>query len=181
MKKTFPLFSIFLLFVFLTATTSYANHRYHYPRHTRYYNHRNYYHPHSYYYSNSDSFWTGLGVGVIASVIIGSILYETSRPSTVVYHRPQPKTIYLQPITTWQQSNPVPQIDPVLKQVKITSKILNVRTLPDMNSTISRQIQQGDTVGVIGAAPEWLYIKTNGGNHGWIKTMFTTETDFPSG
>jgi uncharacterized protein YgiM (DUF1202 family) len=63
----------------------------------------------------------------------------------------------------------------------ITSKKLNVRTLPDMAATIIRQIQQGDTVGVIGAAPEWLYIKTDGGSHGWIKTMFTTETDFPSG
>jgi len=108
-------------------------------------------------------------------------MYETSRPSTVAYHAPQRETIYLQPVTTWQQPNLVPQTEPILRQVTITSKMLNVRTLPEMNSTIIRQIQQGDTVGVIGAAPEWLYIKTDDENHGWIKTIFTTETDFPSG
>ncbi len=181
MKKTVSLMSILLLFVLLTASTVCANHRYRYSRHTRHYNHGHYYHPHSYYYDNGDSFWTGLGVGLVVSVIIGSIIYETSKPSTVMYHNPPPEKIYPAPVTSWQQSIPVQQTERVLKQVRITSKKLNIRTLPDMNSSVIRQVYQGDTVGVIGAAPEWLYIKTGGGNHGWIKTMFTTETVFSSG
>jgi len=28
-------------------------------------------------------------------------------------------------------------------------------------------------VGVVGAAPDWLYIKTENGQYGWIMTRFT--------
>ncbi len=181
MKKILPIWLVFfLLIVFSTTTISYAGHRYPFYGHHNHYRFGHSHHYHHYYSGSNDFFWAGIGVGLLTSAVVGSIIYESPKPA-VVYTSLPPRTVLLTPVTVRQQPIAAPQSELVLKQVQIISKILNVRAVPDINANIINQIRVGDTVDVIGAAPEWLFIKSNDGNYGWVMTRFTSDTAYPAG
>jgi len=74
-----------------------------------------------------------------------------------------------------------PQPEVVLRQVKITERIVNVRSGPGLDSTIIGQAVAGQTIDVIGAAPDWLYIRTRAGQYGWVMSQYTVASGGPVG
>jgi uncharacterized protein YgiM (DUF1202 family) len=65
--------------------------------------------------------------------------------------------------------------------VKIIERIVNIRSGPGMENFVIDQAHQDETIDVMGAAAEWLYVRTAGGRYGWIMTQYTRETDRPVG
>lgn len=56
-----------------------------------------------------------------------------------------------------------------------------MRYTPDSDAQIVEQIPRDTTMYVLGAAPEWLYVKTRDNQYGWIMTKFTRESAQPVG
>ncbi len=141
------------------------------------YNHYRY--GHSYH---SDSFLPLLGIGLLTGAVVGSMIYEPPRHQTVVYNTPPPVIIQSEPIVvTRPMASIAPQSEVVLRQVKITERIVNVRSGPGLDSTIIGQTVAGQNVDVIGAAPDWLYIRTSAGQYGWVMSQYTVESGGPVG
>lgn len=69
----------------------------------------------------------------------------------------------------------------VLRQVKIIAKIVNIRSGPGLENTVINQAHRDETVDVIGVSPDWLYVKTQEGQYGWLMTQYTLEVDRPVG
>lgn len=178
-----------VLLVFSTLiTTAFAGGRYYtsrhyYPRHYDY-SHRSYHH-HSY---RADRIWAGLGIGLLTGAVIGTIVSSPPRQPAVVYTAPP--RIYTSPPQVIVQQQPVyiaservyssePEL--VLRRVTATAELLNVRSGPGLDTPIVGQVRQDQILDVIGAAPDWLYIKTELGNYGWVMTRFTRESDHPVG
>ncbi|KJR98470.1 MAG: hypothetical protein VR65_20880 [Desulfobulbaceae bacterium BRH_c16a] len=60
-------------------------------------------------------------------------------------------------------------------------QILNIRSGPGFEEEVIGQAILGEILGVIGAAPGWLYVKTEEGRYGWVKTEYTQEMSGPVG
>lgn len=43
------------------------------------------------------------------------------------------------------------------------------------------QVEEGTTLDVVGAVPEWLYIKTASGQYGWVMSKYTLDAETPVG
>ena len=41
--------------------------------------------------------------------------------------------------------------------------------------------QKGEILDVLGAAADWLYIKTKAGQYGWVMSQYTLEAEGPVG
>ncbi|MGB3212212.1 MAG: SH3 domain-containing protein [Desulforhopalus sp.] len=185
MRNCLPVLGFLVLFVTSTVATSIAGPRYYgtsYRNHrysTPYTYHRPYYRGYSYH---SDRIWTHLGIGLLTGAVIGSVLYQPPRERTIVYNTPPPVYVYSDPVVVYRQYTAAyPQSPAVLRQVITTPKILNIRSGPGLNSAISGQVQQDTVLDVLGAAPEWLYIRTKTGQYGWIMTQYTRGAEGPVG
>jgi uncharacterized protein YgiM (DUF1202 family) len=185
MKKSLPILLFLLFFFASTVTSSTAGFRhhgtgygYHYSRHFNY--HRPYYRGHSYY---SNHLWAHLGIGLLTGAVIGSVLYQPPRQRTIVYHSPPPVIVYSDPVVLDRQRTiPPPQMPQlVLRRVKTTPEVLNIRSGPGLNASVYGQIRQNAILDVLGAAPEWLYIRTETGQYGWVMARYTREIDGPVG
>ena len=185
MKRSISALLILIFVALVPAAPSLAGSRYHsYSNHysggygSHYYPYRSYSHHHS------DRFLTHLGVGLLAGAVVGSILYQPPPPRTVVYTAPPPVIVQSNPIVVRQQpayySSP-PPAESVLREVKSTVQMLNVRSGPGLDEEVIGQAGLGEVLGVIGAAPEWLYIITEEGRRGWVMTQYTQNVDGPLG
>jgi hypothetical protein len=159
---------------------------------SRYYGHdygnygRSYHHSYgSHHYRPSyhgDHFLPLLGVGLLAGAVVGSIIYDPPRHQAVVYRTAPPVIIQSEPVFVNSRTASVaPQPEVVLKQVKITERIVNVRSGPGLDTAIIGQASVGQIVDVIGAAPEWLYIRTGTGQYGWVMSQYTVDSGGPVG
>lgn len=184
MKKAASIFLALSFYMLSTATLASAGSRYYGDYRYPYRGHRA---PYSYHYGHSHhggSFLPLLGFGLLTGAVVGSMIYEQPRQPTVVYTNPPPP-VYVQseprfidrPVVAYAS----PQLEVVLKQVKMTARIVNVRSGPGLDSNIIGQALSGETVDVIGAAPDWLYIKTRTGQYGWVMSQYTVESGRPVG
>lgn len=190
MKKTLACFLFIALFLFTTVTASVARSR-HYGSSHHYGSHHSSYRSFSSRYHNhsSDHFWVQLGAGLLTGAILGSIFYHPPRQKTVIYTRPQQiyttaVPVYVNPSPTYSsQQAPVyvPPPELILRRVTTTPVLLNIRSGPGLDTPITGQVTGGTVLDVIGAAPEWLYIKTGSGNYGWIMTQYTQNAQEPLG
>jgi uncharacterized protein YgiM (DUF1202 family) len=175
-----------LIFVALAPAASVsAGSRYHSHSYSNHYygGYRGHYYPYSRHsYHHSDRFLAHLGVGLLAGAVVGSILYNPPAPRTVVYAPPPPVIVQSAPVIVRQQPTYYPPpTDTILRQVKSTVHMLNVRSGPGLDEEVIGQVVLGEVLGVIGAAPEWLYVMTAEGRRGWVMTQYTQDVDGPVG
>lgn len=180
MKRMTSFFLVLMFTVLVPATSSLAGSRY-YSSHY-YGGHRGHYYPyhHSHSYHSDDSL-AYLGVGLLTGAVIGSLLYQPPVERTVVYAAPPPPTIVQRtPVIITPQPVYYPDNE-VLRQVKPTVRILNLRSGPGLDEDIIGQATFEEVLGVIGAAPDWLYVKTQNGQYGWVMTQYTQDLEGPVG
>lgn len=183
-------FFLVLMFTALAPTTSaFAGSRY-YSSHY-YGGYRSHYYPGGYgghYYPyrhghsyHSDDSLAFLGVGLLTGAVVGSMLYRPPVERTVVYATPPPPTIiYRSPVTVTPQPVYYPDSE-VLRQVKPTVRTLNLRSGPGLDEEVIGHATFDEVLGVIGAAPDWLYVKTQTGQYGWVMTKYTQALEGPVG
>lgn len=185
MKKSVSAFFYMLVvagFVITTLSTAYGGYR----NHGSYYgsghrSHHSHYKYNRHHHYASDYFWTSLGIGLLTGVIIQAIATPPPPPRTIVYAAPPPVVVQSQtPIIQYRHAIPPIQQtqrrpEQILRTVKIDTDLLNVRFGPDLQSSVIAKLHYGAEVGVIGAAPEWLYIRTHDGQYGWVLTKFTMD------
>ncbi len=181
MKRFVSVLLILILAVLVPAASSLAGSRYHSKHY--YGGYRSHYYPHYYGHSHrhSDDFLAYLGVGLLAGVVAGSIFYQPPITRTVVHSAPPPPVIvYRSPVVVRPQSDYYLDNE-VLRQVKATARVLNIRSGPGFEEEIIGQAVLGEILGVIGAAPEWLYVKTQRGQYGWVMEQYTQALEGPVG
>lgn len=183
MKKLSASVLVLSFLLFSPATFALAGPRYYGHEYGNYYrghhqSYRYHHYPRSYH---GDVFLTHLGFGLLAGAVVGSILFEPPRQRTVVYAAPPPPMVRYETAVV----RPIPEIGyrpgPVLRQVKVTENLVNIRALPGLDSSVIGQAVEGQTVDVVGAAPEWLYVRTASGQRGWIMSQYTVESAGPAG
>ena len=184
MKKPVSILLILSVCMFSMATLVSADSRYYDHDYGNYY--RDHHAPYNYHHNRSsyrgDSFLPLLGIGLLTGAVVGSMLYEPPRHQTVVYSTPPPVIIQSEPMVVNRPvASVIPQPEVVIKQVKITERIVNIRSSPGLDSAIIGQAVAGQTVDVIGAAPDWLYIRTGTGQYGWVMSQYTVESGGPVG
>ena len=191
MKRLVSVLLILMLAVLLPAS-SLAGSRYYSSKHYHG-GYRSHYHPHIYGHSHyrSDRSLAYLGVGLLAGAVVGSVLYRPPVERRVVYAVPPPVIVYRNPVLGGPQSEYYPQSQyypqsdypdsEVLRQVTATASILNIRSGPGLEEEIIGQAVSGEVLGVIGAAPEWLYVKTSTGQYGWVMARYTQPLEGPVG
>jgi len=184
MKNIFFVCLVIFLFLASTAVVSLASHRHGYRNGYNHYR-PGYSHYRSYprhHVSHSNHFWPYLGVGLVTGAVIGSFFSQPPRPRTIYYTSTPQVIVQSEPVIIRQQPRPVsPPPELVLRQVKIVERIVNIRSGPGLENVIIHQARQDETIDVIGAAPDWLYVRTADGQYGWIMTQYTRETDRPVG
>ncbi len=180
MKKIIRSAAILNILFLLWAVTASAGGRYYHTGH-RYYGSSYHHYGHHGSHYNSDDVWIYLGVGLLTGVIIGAIANSQPRERTVVYHTPPQIIVNSQPSVSHRVLTTYTSTEKVLSQVETTAYLLNVRSIPDQDADITNQLQQGTVLDVIGAAPEWLYIKTASGQYGWIMKQYTRPHQHPVG
>jgi uncharacterized protein YgiM (DUF1202 family) len=183
MKKPLSITLVLFLCIFSTVTLVSADSRYNNGYGNYYRGHHapyNYYHyGHSYH---GDSFLPFLGIGLLTGAVVGSMIYEPPRQQTVVYNTPPPVIVHSEPVVINRpMASIAPQPEVVLRQVKITERLVNLRSGPGLDTTIIGQAVAGQTVEVIGAAPDWLYIRTRAGQYGWVMSQYTVDSGGPVG
>ncbi len=185
MKKTLSLVLALSLLLVSTATLAVAGSRYpHYGYSGHHYRPYGGHHYRPYYYGHrhhSNHALGYLGVGLLTGAVVGTILANPPR-ERVVYTTPPPVIVQSEPIIV---SRPpayvVPDREVVLRQVRITVPSVNVRSGPGLDSGVVGQVVEGQTLEVIGAAPDWLYVKTLTGQYGWVMAQYTVESAGPAG
>lgn len=185
MKKTLSLLLIYSLLLLSTASLAVAGSRhsyYGYGGHYRPYYGGGHYRPYSYGHGHhSDHFLGYLGVGLLTGAVVGTILANPPR-ERVVYTTSPPVVLQSEPIiVTRPPAYVLPDREVVLRQVRITVASVNVRSGPGLDSGVIGQAVEGQTLDVIGAAPEWLYVKTSTGQYGWVMAQYTVESQGPLG
>jgi len=187
MRKNLAILLTLLLFSISSIATSIAGTRYHSSAyrsnyHPRSYTHSRHHYPiHRRHYYNSYDFWAPLGVGLLTGAVVGSILTQPPRQRTYVYNTP-PVYVRAEPVIVQQQYiRSPPGQELVLKRVTTTPKLLNVRIGPGLETDILGQVDEGTTLDVVGAVPDWLYIRTASGQYGWVMSKYTLETEGPVG
>ncbi len=184
MQKPLSILLALSFCILSTAAPVAAGSRYYDHGHSNYY--RGYHHSYSYrpyrHSYHADRYLPLLGVSLLAGAVVGSMIYEPPRRQTIVYNTPPPVIIQSEPmIHSNTLASVAPQAEIVLRQVKITERIVNVRSGPGLDSSIIGQAVAGQTVDVIGAAPDWLYVRTGTGQYGWVMSQYTVESGSPVG
>jgi uncharacterized protein YgiM (DUF1202 family) len=191
MGKSKQVLCILILFLCSSATTAIAGGRYyssgyrssyHSGSHVQYRHNYNNYGGNRGHYYRSNEFWAPLGVGFLAGAVVGAIAQQPERQRTIVYNNAPPVIMQTDPIIVRQQyiqPSPPPQL--ILKRVRTMAKLLNVRVGPGMHSNVTGQVQKGEILDVLGAAADWLYIKTKAGQYGWVMSQYTLEAEGPVG
>lgn len=185
MKKSLSAVLIMVFSLLCSATFSTAAARYYhytYGHYSPWHHYSPSYHYNSHYYYHADSYLPMFGIGVLAGAMASSIIYEPPGYQTIVYKTAPPMVTLKEPpgVNSRVPSTPPPP-ERILRQVKITEQQVNVRSGPGLDSTVIGQAKAGQTVDVIGAAPEWLYIRTGAGQYGWIMSQYTMELAGPVG
>ena len=186
MKKPFTVILIISLFLFSTFTVSLAGSRHGYRSYNTHYRMGYPYHrvPTGHHYStHANRLFPYFGAGMLTGALIGSAISVSPGPRTIYYSSPTRVIVQSEPIVTPQYTPvtpPVPQ-ELVLRQVKIIAKIVNIRSGPGLNNTVINQAHRDQTVDVISVSPDWLYVKTQEGQYGWLMTQYTLEVDRPVG
>lgn len=184
MKKPVSIALILAFCMLSTVPLASAGSRHYNSGYGNYYrgHHSPYNYSHYRHSRHADSFLPLLGIGLLTGAVVGSMIYEPPRQQTVVYNTPPPVIIRSEPIVI---NRPMASVAPppeiVLRQVRITERIVNVRSGPGLDSTIIGQAVAGQNVEVIGAAPDWLYIRTKAGQYGWVMSQYTVESGGPVG
>lgn len=144
------------------------------------YGYRPYVHHHApyRYRYHRDAWLPWLGVGLLTGAMVSTMVTPPPPPRTV-YYPAQPVTIYSPQVTTQAPTTQAPEM--VLRQVTITEKLVNVRSGPGLDTNVVGRAVAGEVLDVIGAAPEWLYIRTTSGQYGWVMSRYTSETASPVG
>lgn len=184
MKKLITVLLIAGLACISIGKSSYAGHRYygnHHGWHHGGYKHYKHHRHSSYHYHSSDYIWATLGIGLLTGILINAITTPPPPPRTVVYTTPPQVIVKQSPEVVYYERtySPMPpaqrELETILRKVVVDAKLLNVRQVPDPQSTVITRLQFGTVVGVIGAAPEWLYIKTANGQYGWVMSQYTID------
>jgi uncharacterized protein YgiM (DUF1202 family) len=117
----------------------------------------------------------------LTGAVVGSILTQPPRQRTYIYNTP-PIYVRQEPVIIQQQyiRSPLGQ-ELVLKRVKTTPKLLNIRTGPGIETNVLGQVVEGTTLDVVGAAPDWLYIRMASGQYGWVMSRYTLDAEEPMG
>lgn len=184
MKKPIASLLVVIFTLLVLASSSLAGSRYYSKGYSSYYYggyRSHYYHPYPrrhYYYS--DPFLAHFGVGLLAGVVAGSILYQPPVQRTVIYSTPPPVVVHSRPVAI-QPETEYYQDNEILRHVKPTVRLLNIRSGPGLDEEIIGQVAYGEVLGVIGAAPDWLYVKTRTGQYGWVMTQYTQALEGPVG
>ena len=176
MRRSLAAFLILTLALISAHTVALAGSHYYYdPGYRPYVYHHHA--PYRYRY-HGDAWIPMLGVGLLTGAMVGAMV-ATPPPPRTVYYPVQPVNVYSPQVTTLPPAVESPEM--VLRQVTITEKLVNVRSGPGLETTVLGRATAGQVVDVIGAAPDWLYIRLENGQHGWIMTRYTTETASPVG
>lgn len=180
MKQIYRINIIVFILLFAVITSASAGGRYYGSSHRHYshghYGHKSYGHHHS-----SGDAWLYLGAGLLTGVLFSAIIHSHPRKKTVVYRSPPPVIVYPPQPVYERVHAPNNFQELVLRQVETTPQLLNVRSTPYANGNITGQLQKGTLLDVLGAAPEWLYIKTHTGKYGWIMSRYTRPANRPVG
>lgn len=164
MRKSLSVLLILVLFLSSTVDTSSADSRHH---------------GSSYH---TDHIWAGLGIGLLTGALIGTVLYQPPEERIVVYNPAPPAMVYAEPVIFDQRYlNPAPQPQLVLRRVRTTAGLLNIRSSPGVDAPVNGQAERNAILDVLGAAPEWLYIRTEMGLYGWVMEQYTREAEGPVG
>lgn len=156
--------SVFLAF---SSTPSYAYRHY-----------RGYYH-----HGHGIDVLVPLGFGLLAGALIAGAA-SPPPPPTVVYRQvpvvvaPPPPPVHYYSYTPAPQE---PTNEVILKQVGITTSLLNVRSGPGVETSVVDQVHRGEVLDVIGENPGWLYVRTPDGVHGWVMARYTAVRTTPAG
>lgn len=141
--------------------------------------------PHHFHhkYHHSKYYWGHFGLGLVTGAVIAkAVTPPPPPPRAVVYASPPPVIIQSTNGITYSTTQDVQQPkELVLRLVKTTPELLNVRSGPNIKESITGQLGQGEVLHVIGAAPDWLYIKTADGQYGWVLSQYTREMGGPVG
>lgn len=161
----------------------YGGHPYHY--------HRGYYYrpyPHGGYVVVRPPvglFLAALPIGFATLMIGGAVHYSYAG----VYYRPAPGGYVVvdpppgyvvtppppPPVVVVQEPSTAPT-DPdaaAAASVTVIAPSLNLRTGPGLNFPIVTVANQGETLMVLGNAPGWLWVRTQGGQAGWVAQQYT--------
>jgi len=177
MRQSLTILLLLPLALLSTNTPALAGSR-HYSYDHGYRHHAHHHHvPYRYRYYG-DAWLPMLGVGLLTGAMVGAMV-STPPPPRTVYYPLQPVGVYSPQVTSPPPAMTTPEV--VLRQVAITEKLVNVRSGPGLDSTVLGRAVAGQVVDVIGAAPEWLYIRLENGQYGWVMTRYTTETASPVG
>ena len=175
MKRTIVGIIVSVFLVVSTAAVASAGRGYYghgWSHHYSSYSHHRHYSSHY----RGGEVWAGIGLGLLTGALVTAIV-TSPRPRTVVYTSTPSVVVRQQPVIVRQQfveNMPVyDSTEVVLRQVRVTPERLNLRTGPGVESGVVGELSGGTVVGVVGAAPDWLYIKTENGQYGWIMTRFT--------
>lgn len=178
MKRRLSTFAVVALFLMSSTSMALAGSR-HYRHYDYGYRHYGHHYPVPYHYRYHHDTWLPmLGVGLLTGAMVGAMVATPPPPRTVYYQAPA-AAVYSSQVRT--QPPLVEQPELVLRQVSITEKLVNVRSGPGLDTSVLDRAVAGQIVDVIGAAPEWLYIRTETGRYGWIMTRYTTEVASPLG
>lgn len=185
MKNVKTIFLITLIFASLSTTASAGHNHFHSGPHGGY--HFSSYHHRGHHYGSG--FWGSYGLGLLTGSIITSIITPPP-PRTIVYRHSAPP-----PVVIYREATPIPRIsytktvvtepavqnDFILRTVKTEPELLNMRYTPDLGAAVVEQIPRDTTMYVLGAAADWLYVKTRDNHYGWIMTKYTHESEQPVG
>ena len=191
MKKLRHVLSLSIILLFgltsLCQAGRYYGHGYRHYGHR--YDHSTYYNGHRSRHYDSDRLWVYLGIGILSGLVVGSIVSAAPRQRTVIYDEHSfapvsyrsPRVVVRTPPEIIIRQEVYMPVEPVLERVATTPSLLNLRAIPDGEADIIGRLERGTMVDVIGAAPDWLYIKTESGEYGWIMQRYTRPAETPVG
>jgi uncharacterized protein YgiM (DUF1202 family) len=161
-----------VVFLFSTATVSFAGGYRHYPRFHGYHGY------HSHHGLHGDYFWWGLGFGVLTGALVSGMFYAPPPPP--VYYAPAAVVVPPRPVVTDGPRYRTYATSRTTDQIRVGVSLLNVRGGPGLNEPVVATVPGGASLQIMGNAPDWLYVRTPSGIQGWVMSRFTLP-DYPRG
>lgn len=183
MRQTVISLALVLIFSFVMASSAPAGGRYYNSGYSNHHRSSHYYYRHKNHHYAGTQFLSYLGVGLITGALVSGVINSHPRQKAVIYTSAPQVAVTRYPVIQSGNAIPVnyPSPEVIVGRVTITAQLLNVRSTPDVESNVTEQVQRGMLLDVIGAAPDWLYIKTRSGRYGWIMQQFTQTANGPVG